>query len=204
MTWDTSMIRTPPSNRLVASVDMVSVSDNFNRADGALGPNWFGPDGLNPPNVNISTLRAHGTGAAQNRATWGAPAGLAGTDLSSAGSQCGVSMRFRGTANAAARMQLSIDHTTDLSLMFFRISLAAGIWTARGPIVSAVIPAPADGDVLTLRQFGAVMKGYINGALIITDNGPWDQDALVHASFTLNTDTYADNFSFFTSQPVIL
>jgi len=183
---------------------MVSVSDNFNRADGPLGTNWFGPDGLNPPNVDILTLRARGTGAAQNRAMWGAPTGLAGTNLDSGGSQCGISMRFRGTANVAARIQLSIDHTTNLNLMLFRISLAAGIWTAHGPIVSAVIPALVDGDILTLRQVGPVMKGYINGALIIIDNGPWDQDALVRASFILNTNTFADNFSFFTLQPVIL
>jgi len=198
------MIRTPPSNHLIASVEMVSVSDDFNRADGPLGTNWFGPDGLNPPNVDIVTLRAHGTGAAQNRAMWGAPTGLAGTDLSSAGSQCGVSMRFRGTANAAARMRLEIDHTNDLGLATFEIRLIAGTWRATLFVAPAVvIPAPVDGDVLTIRQFGADVKGYINGSLIVSSTGV-DQDALVRASFVLNLDTYADNFSFFTSQPVIL
>ena len=35
---DTSLIRRPPSNRLIAFIDQIIASDDFNRA--ALGPNW--------------------------------------------------------------------------------------------------------------------------------------------------------------------
>lgn len=187
------------------SVEQIIVSDDFNRADGTLGTNWFGPDGLNPPNIDIVTLRAHGTANSLNRANWGAPTGLSTTFLTSGGSHYGAKLTFRGTTNAAAEMRLGVGNTTGSGIASLAITLAAGVWKIRFPFIDeVVIPAPVDGDILKLTVDDTTAKGYLNGVHLVTSSGVSPSNPTVAVAFTLKLDVFADDFAYFILVPITL
>jgi len=203
--YDTSMVRTPPSNRLVADVELSAGADSFHRPDSAaLGSNWIGRF-VNPPDLAIAGNRVQGTGVS-GAAEWAAPLGLAPAALALNPLGRGVSMRFRGTASAFPNMRIYLLHIDDSDLALFSASAPAGpgSWqvqlNAQGPFP---IPDLVDGDVLLVRQAGAIAKGYVNGVEVAADAG-LDLPATVRVGFTLQQNDFADNFDFFSLQPVIL
>jgi hypothetical protein len=197
--WDTSMVRTPPANRLIAIVQQVAVSDSFSRADGPLGLNWF-PAGSN---IDIVSGKAHGTGPGAPP-SWAAPTGIAPVSLATGNSQARISLRYRGSTDPNPLITVKLNDGAGALLCLFNIQFFLGVWiciATGGPTVG--VPALVDGDILLLEQSDTTYKMYVNGVQVNESGfiGPSDPAG---AGIGLGLDTYADNFVFSSPQPVIL
>lgn len=148
----------------------LSVSDNFNRADGGLGSNWVAsPDTAADQTTLIITSNAvTGQGAVNAYSWWGANAApddqyaeVAVTTLPTAGAWAGPTVR--GNADGSSHYVLiAWDNGGNPTLELFK--RIGGNYTALG---SVPWPSATAGDVIRLEAFGKNLTGYHNGTPII-------------------------------------
>lgn len=130
-------------------------TDNFTRADGALGANWTGSVGSD---LAISSNEVTGASGADSSMYWNAD--TPGNDQyakctiknMSAGQYVGPFVR----GNATDFVILVAQSNTDFQIQWYN----GAAWTQIGSTYSAT---PTAGDVLEIRATGTTFKGFING-----------------------------------------
>jgi hypothetical protein len=142
-----------------------TVSDNFTRADGALGSNWTTVTGTKAPQIVSNTLRA-GTASTLNSAYWSAS--TFGNDQfaqatlpGSSGSQWGPGLAVRLSSSKGYFLWYGNSANT---VSIWRMDSATS-WTELKQS-SALTITPAS-DVWKIQAVGSTISGYQNGNLVV-------------------------------------
>ena len=142
-----------------------TVSDNFTRANGALGSNWTTVTGTQAPQIVSNTLRA-GTASTLNSAYWSAS--TFGNDQfaqatlpGSSGSQWGPGLAVRLSSSKGYFLWYGNSANT---VSIWRMDSATS-WTELKQS-SALTITPAS-DVWKIQAVGSTISGYQNGNLVV-------------------------------------
>ena len=153
------------STLLAQEASATTVSDNFDRADGALGSNWTTVPGTAAPEIVSNTLRT-GTASALNSAYWSASTfgddQFAQASLpNSSGTQYGpgIAVRLSGTKGYFLWYGNS-PNTVSLWRMDSSTS-----WTQLAQ--STPLTVSPSSDVWMIQAVGSTISGYQNGNLVV-------------------------------------
>jgi len=143
----------------------VSVSDNFNRADGGLGGNWTTVSGTNAPQI-VSNVLQTGTAGTLNAAFWSADAfgndqWVQGAMPNSIGSEQGPGIAVR------------LANSRGYFLWFGNASNVVSIWrmdnaTTWVELAQSNTLTVTGNDVWKLTVQGSSLKGYQNGNQVVS------------------------------------
>src|SRR6201994_4882158 len=147
------------------AADAATVSDNFDRANGALGSNWTTTPGTAAPQISGNTLHA-GTASSLNSAYWSAS--TFGNDQFAQGTLPGSSGGNYGPG-LAVRLSGAKGHFLWYGNSANTVSLwrmdSASSWTQLKSS-SALTVTPAT-DVWKIQVVGSTISGYQNGTLVV-------------------------------------
>ena len=142
-----------------------SASDNFNRADGALGSNWTTVSGTAAPEIVSNTLRA-GTAGTLNSAYWSAS--TFGNDQfaqaslpNSSGTQYGPGIAVRLSGSKGYFLWYGNSPNT---VSLWRMDSSSS-WTQLKQ--SAALTVSPSSDVWKIQAVGSTISGYQNGNLVV-------------------------------------
>ncbi len=165
-----------PAAQIVVSCDTTvigtTVSDDFERPDGAAGPNWAWQSGIAMPWISQGQLGASPTGQPQFIIAWWQPDSFGPDQFSEAEIGPGFS------ALQQHQVQVFVRRSTSTSQQWrygFAFSLNTGRWEIKydggspGLVVAYTAGSPpAVGDTLRIEAQGTTLRGYRNGVLMLT------------------------------------
>ena len=142
-----------------------TVSDNFNRADGALGSNWTTVSGTGAPKIVSNTLRVRTAGALSS-AYWSASTfssdQFAQASLpNSSGTQYGPGIAVRLSSSKGYFLWYGNSSNT---VSLWRMDSSSS-WTMLKQ--SAALTVSPSSDVWKIQAVGSTISGYQNGNLVV-------------------------------------
>src|ERR1700761_5598011 len=147
------------------AADAATVSDNFDRANGALGSNWTTTPGTAAPQISGNTLHA-GTASSLNSAYWSASTFgndqfAQGTLPGSSGGNYGPGLAVRLSGTKGYFLWYGNSANT---VSLWRMDSASS-WTQLAS--SAALTVPPATDVWKIQVVGSTISGYQNGNLVV-------------------------------------
>jgi hypothetical protein len=160
-------------------------SDDFGRADGALGANWGGSVG---GDLTISTNRVTGTAATDNSMMWvadtpGAAHSVQASIASSVAIVSGPVARHSATDGVVFTAYVAGNY----KIMWYN----AGVYTQIGATYAV---APVVGDVLKITAKGASFEAFVNGVSRISGSNASAPSVGTGGLYVYGTGGYLDNF----------
>lgn len=137
----------------------VRASDNFNRADGALGANWTT---LGSGHTIVSN-QADGATGANRFDVW-----AAACNTNDNWSQIAFGAAPVGTMAAAARV---VDASNFYSLAYVQSTTTLGLRRTVGgsaTTLTSTVTALSSGQVLRIEVQGTALRGYVDGVLVLS------------------------------------
>lgn len=207
--YDTSLIRRPQTNKMIARVPLIIFSDDFNRPDGPLGPpNWSNAEA--PLGCTIMNHQVGMAGyAGEVLYPHNLPVAAVGMSIEIydptpvSGDECDLNFYmtpFDGSLDAGAISALKFVGTN----WVFSMAEANVFVTLPGPI--------APGAVMSFEIAPGLLPGdkwkqsiYLDGVLIAENPSDFIIQTPFQAGFALNSgNMLVDNFKLYTSQYAIL
>src|ERR1700753_458812 len=147
------------------AADAATVSDNFDRANGALGSNWTTTPGTAAPQISGNTLHA-GTASSLNSAYWsastfGSDQFSQGTLPASSGGNYGPGLAVRLSGTKGYFLWYGNSGNT---VSLWRMDSASSWTQLKASSTLTVTPAT---DVWMIQAVGSTISGYQNGNLVV-------------------------------------